>query len=319
MNILITAIGSMSAKMVTASLQAVEGLNLFACDIHKREYLPLAEKFNGFYQIAPASEASMIDEILEICSKNNIHIIFPLTDPEVDRFAEARELFDNKNIKIATPSPETVKMCRNKWGFYTILKDVSEVQLIPTYLKKDLSGRDITFPIIAKPATGRSSQGLFKIHNQKMLKCFLDFEDYVFQEFIEGSIITVDIVRDKKGNIFSLARKELIRSANGAGLTVEVIPNDEYLQHAIMRICSALKIVGCINMEFIKKENNYFLMDINPRFSAGIAFSKLAGYDFAKQCLKIFTNREISVPPPQTIKYGVFAKYFEEKEMKSKK
>ena len=54
-----------------------------------------------------------------------------------------------------------------------------------------------------------------------------------------------------------------------------------------------LDIIGCINIEFIKSENDYFLMDINPRFSAGIAFSLLAGYDFIQNHIKCFQGISI--------------------------
>jgi carbamoyl-phosphate synthase large subunit len=34
-------------------------------------------------------------------------------------------------------------------------------------------------------------------------------------------------------------------------------------------------------------------MDINPRFSAGIAFSKFAGYDFVKNSFKILEGEDV--------------------------
>ena len=58
-------------------------------------------------------------------------------------------------------------------------------------------------------------------------------------------------------------------------------------------ITEKLSIVGCINIEFIKFEGVYYLMDVNPRFSAGIAFSILAGYDVVKNHLNCFIGTEI--------------------------
>src|SRR5699024_5332618 len=216
MNILITAIGSMSAKSVIESLKNLDNVSLIGCDIHNEEYLPLAQEFDRFYQIKTATDQSMIEELLKICSRCDVDIIFPLTDPEVDRLSEAVGLFESKNIKIAAPVPETVRWCRHKKQFYEKLKDVAEIQVIPTFDKNDIRIEDIHFPIIAKPATGRSSQGLFEIKNEQFLHCLVDIDDYIFQEILPGNIITVDILVDKQGNLFSLARKELIRSANGA-------------------------------------------------------------------------------------------------------
>ena len=46
-------------------------------------------------------------------------------------------------------------------------------------------------------------------------------------------------------------------------------------------------------MEFIKSDNKYFLIDINPRFSAGVAFSLLAGYDMVNNHLNCFSGKDI--------------------------
>ena len=64
-------------------------------------------------------------------------------------------------------------------------------------------------------------------------------------------------------------------------------------------------------MEFIKNENGYYLIDINPRFSAGIAFSCKTGYDFINAHLDCFMNKDI--PAPVTFAEKIEIKYFVEK------
>src|SRR5690606_14338985 len=136
--------------------------------------------------------------------------IFPLTDLEVDVFAKNREIFKKYDIVIASPDVSAVKISRSKNLFFNKLKNVSELKLIPTFHNKTiLSQCSLKFPLIAKPTTGRSSEGLFKVNNRQFLDFILkSFDDYVFQEFIEGIVYTVDIVRDAKSNFFSLPRKE---------------------------------------------------------------------------------------------------------------
>lgn len=46
-------------------------------------------------------------------------------------------------------------------------------------------------------------------------------------------------------------------------------------------------------MEFIVNEKGRFLIDINPRFSAGIGFSRLIGYDLVNNALNCFLGRNI--------------------------
>ena len=64
-------------------------------------------------------------------------------------------------------------------------------------------------------------------------------------------------------------------------------------------------------MEFIKNEKGYFLIDINPRFSAGIAFSCKTGYDFINAHLDCFIGK--ALPPQVDIIPKIEVKFFIER------
>lgn len=49
-------------------------------------------------------------------------------------------------------------------------------------------------------------------------------------------------------------------------------------------------------MEFIKHLDKYYLIDINPRFSAGVAFSLVAGYNMVMSHLNCFNESDIYSP-----------------------
>ena len=59
-------------------------------------------------------------------------------------------------------------------------------------------------------------------------------------------------------------------------------------------IAEKLNVKGCVNFEFIKNnDGNYYFLECNPRFSGGIEFSCIAGYDYIFNHLKCFCNMEI--------------------------
>jgi carbamoyl-phosphate synthase large subunit len=109
---------------------------------------------------------------------------------------------------------------------------------------------------------------------------------------IQGDVVTVDYVRDNGGNDFLIPRIEFLRTKNGAGTTVKTF-HDARLAETVSYIGAAIGVCGCINMEFICHEGDYYLIDINPRFSAGIAFSHLAGYDMVTSHFNCFTGKDI--------------------------
>lgn len=46
-------------------------------------------------------------------------------------------------------------------------------------------------------------------------------------------------------------------------------------------------------MEFIQSKGKYYLIDINPRFSAGVAFSRMVGYNMVLNHLNCFIAQDI--------------------------
>ena len=144
-----------------------------------------------------------------------------------------------------------------------------------------------------KPRSGRSSQGQAVVHSREELETALGRrDDYIIQPFISGNIFTVDVARDAHGQVQALARQELLRTGNGLGTTVEV-----YQRHELEDVCAAIAgeigLVGVVNMEFIHHGEEYYFLEVNPRFSGGTGFSMQAGMDVATLMLKCHTGESI--------------------------
>lgn len=231
---------------------------------------------------------------MDICKVEEIEFIFPLTDIEVDIFNQNREIFKNIGVKVCIQSKEALEIARDKFKLFEKLLN-SEVKVIPTYLYKEIEKLK-NFPYIAKPKNGRSSEGLLKIRQEKDFQQIENPNNYIIQDYLEGSIIVVDYIRNSKTRQdFSVIRRELIRTKNGAGITVEIFEN-ERISKISSYIGKKLNINGCICMEFIENNREYYIMDINPRFSAGTAFTQKSGYDIVKNHLNCFLNKEIDEP-----------------------
>jgi carbamoyl-phosphate synthase large subunit len=189
-----------------------------------------------------------------------------------------------------------LSVARDKYHLDVFLADHPQFKRIITCKINELHV-GMKFPLIAKPKNGRSSEGIYYLQSLNDLNKNVNPDHYIFQEVIEGPIFDVDYVRSRiTGNDFALPRKELLRTRNGAGMTVQTVESEQ-LQQLACYIGKELDIIGCINFEFILNNDEYYLMDINPRFSAGIGFSKLAGYDFVKSHVQCFLDQDID---PQT-------------------
>lgn len=309
MNVLITAIGSMSADAVIGSLRSFAD-KVVGCDIHPAAWLPSARGVSRFYQVSFATAPDYMKEIESICLKEEITHLVPLTDLEVDVFSPLRSRLKNLGVILCISAADSISKCRDKWLLHKCVKD--NFPVIPTLKLVEWSQWDNIFPLLAKPCSGRSRVGHFHLKNPCDARYLVKAvsQPYIVQPLLSGSIFTVDVVRNgHSGKSVAVAREELIRTANGAGLTIKIIPEGAVCLMA-NKICNFLNINGCVNMEFIGTENEFLLMDINPRFSAGVAFSQASGYDMVKNHMRCFSGLEIEdkIPAVEVI----MAKNFQE-------
>lgn len=308
MTVLITAIGSMSADSVIKSIRdANPSWVIIGVDINPAKWLYLSKKVDYFYHVPYFYHPEYIPEIKKLCEKHKVNFILPLTDPEIDIFSEKRGELGKFTTSLTLPSNEDITQIRNKLSIWKKFSKHIDIKVIETFQFSEIKTQKLIFPLIAKPQKGRSSEGLRHISDERGLNDLN--EDYVIQRFIEGNIITVDFVRDQQGTVVSLPRKELIRTANGAGLSVKIF-QDPKIHDLITKVAEDLNIVGCMNIEFIEKDGNYYLMDINPRFSAGIGFSYKAGYNFVLNHIRV--NQGKPILSIGEIKDIIMAKHFKE-------
>lgn len=297
-NVLVTAVGSFAAGAVIASLKK-QGFFVVGCDIYPREWVALSLDVDVFVQAEyAAKEKEYMGFVLQTCIKYDVFMILPLTDVEVDTLNRNREVLRQAGIQAAISEEAAIGLCRNKFLSEQYLREKGVCLTIPTQMLKDASLDELSYPLIVKPCDGRSSQGLKRIKSQREMSFLLEnlgsLDGYVVQPVIEGEIVTVDIVRQPETGIcVCLARKELLRTLNGAGTSVEVF-RSEALEAQCREIANALGVKGCVNFEFVEDgKGEWHFLECNPRFAGGVAFSCMAGYDMVENHVNCFTGVDI--------------------------
>lgn len=293
MNLLITAIGSMSAACAIERLKSL-GHTVVGCDIYPGNWHGETALCDEFYKVPFATDTeAYIAELLRICKVHNISHLIPLTDLEIDILNTRRDTFTRANITLCMPDEKVLNIARNKYNLYMFFKDDEHVPSIPTALTNE-GINAFPLPCVAKPCNGRSSEGLQYVKTSVELEMVCNKPDYILQEQKKGNVFTVDYVRSRAtGDDFAVPREELLRTKNGAGLTVKITPDEKLIQ-LVSYIGKKLDVNGCINMEFIYSDGTYYLIDINPRFSAGVAYSCMLGFDMVESHINCYTNKNIT-------------------------
>lgn len=295
--ILVTAIGSFSAGVVIQKLKEMN-FRVVGCDIYPREWVANSLDVDSFYNVPLAYQDNYIGEIKEICTKEKIDYLIPSTDVEIDVLNKNRDIFRRIHTCLCLSSESVISLCRDKYRTYLFLHERGIECLIKSELCGEVNLNKMSFPVICKPINGRSSQGIRRINNIDEWRAFIQqghFRDYIVQKCLSGSVTTVDIIRNENsGKCVAIPRKEMLRTSNGAGTSVYVY-YDELLEKACLDIASKLNINGCVNFEFIISDENhsFHFIECNPRFSGGVAFSCMTGYDCVKNHLACFMNKDI--------------------------
>ena len=293
--VLVTAIGSFSADIVIKNLKKL-GYTVIGCDIYPREWIADSFQVERFYQAPYATHPEeYLAFIQKVCRQEQIEKILPLTDVEVDVFNANRQWFSENGVTLCISPRQTVDVCRNKAKLEEFIRqNGSVVKTIPTRRVKELTEPPKEFPVVAKPYDGRSSQGLHILHSEDEWVIFemtQDPEKYIVQPYIPGDVLTVDVVLGADGSGAAVARKELLRTLNGAGTSVYVFA-DRALEDRCLALAKQLGIVGCVNFEFLRDANgNDHFIECNPRFSGGVEFSCIAGYDCVANHIRAFEGK----------------------------
>ncbi|WP_143321908.1 ATP-grasp domain-containing protein [Clostridium sp. HBUAS56010] len=311
---LVTAIGSFSADIVIKNLKK-RAVRVIGCDIYPEEWIADSRNVDAFYQVPYATEEERyVKELLAIGVREQVNLLIVLTDVEVDVWNRHRKELKEHSITLCLSSEETIALCRDKRAMNRFLSGRNLGNSIPTRELLETEIETLSYPVVLKPFNGRSSQGLHYIKSLEEMKHVLTLckpEEYVVQPYYKGSVITADIVRDpQSGTSIVICRRELLRTLNGAGTSVLVF-SDPLLEKMCQEIAQALEIKGCVNFEFIEGEDGiYHMLECNPRFSGGVEFSCLAGYDCVGNHIRCFTGEDIE--PGSHIKGMYIARKYEE-------
>ncbi|MCQ2200478.1 MAG: ATP-grasp domain-containing protein [Bacteroidales bacterium] len=238
------------------------------------------------YVVPKINDPNYINEVLNICQKEDIKAVLTCIDPEIELLAANREKFISKGILPLCPSPKSAHLCFDKYEMYKYLRD-NGINTVLTYsnMEEFLSGYekgDMAFPVFIKPRSGSGSVGAQKIMTMDDLKLkFAEGKyDYIIQEFMNCEDFDADAYIDciSKELIAVFSKKKIETRIGGASKTISF--KDEKLFDFVKKIVPLFDFAGAVDMDFFYKDGVYYLSEINPRFGGAYLHAYGAGVDF---------------------------------------
>jgi carbamoyl-phosphate synthase large subunit len=239
------------------------------------------------YLIPRIAESGYIEKIIEICNLENIKLIVPTIDTELEILARNRnEIETNSNARVLISDIDVISICRDKINTYNFFKEHGF--LVPKLIdENELNNENYNLPLFIKPLNGSSSINAFKVNSKEELNFFRNYiKSPMVQEFISGDEFTVDVFCDFESNPITIVPRKRLSVRSGEILNGK-IEKDRSIIEDVKRLITVLKPIGHITVQCMKTEKGIEYIEINPRFGGGAPMSIMAGADSCRNLYKL--------------------------------
>lgn len=278
--VLVTAIGTVTATAIVRELKKAGCYYIIGADINKQHEIATSLDVDEYHVFPYATTDTYVDFAVDFCKEHQVDYYFAVIDKEVVSIAKNRARFEEIGTKLCVPDYEFAAACHYKDKFGAWISENLPAVAIREY-RGSTEAERAKYPLFMKPAEGVASAGCRKVESFKELSASVNLsdigKDIVLQDYVEGTNITVDCVRNREtGEKLQIQRRELLRNSNGCGIAVEIFEDDR-LTAICDTLMDKLDLNGVCNMEFFDTGAGYKIIEINPRFSAGTLYSCMSG------------------------------------------
>ncbi|ACO03764.1 MAG TPA: carbamoyl-phosphate synthase large subunit [Persephonella sp.] len=236
------------------------------------------------------------------------------TSPDSIDIAEDRERFRNLVIKLGLKQPES-----------GIARSKEEAIII---------SEKIGYPVLVRPSYVLGGRAMRLVYDTPELLNYIEEAVYVTEDkpllidrFLEDAIeLDVDAVSDGDDVLVGAIMEHIEEAGIHSGDSATCIPPytlSDQIMYEVKRqtrmLAKALNVKGLMNVQFAVKDDEVYIIEVNPRASRTVPFvSKAIGYPLAKIASKVIVGRKLKdiLPDVFDIKETHPATDFQPKEFK---
>lgn len=287
-NILFTCVGKKAhlIKQFNASIK----LNSFDIKCYATDSSKYAAGlyFADYFFISPDSDSELYkDFIIDKCKENGIGLIIPLTDYDLEFFANNKKYFTDSGVAVMVPSKNNIMKYRDKILTAQIFSE-NNISYPKTYTIDDLS---LCNKIISRPINGSGSKGISIFEKKDFNKDIFNKDGFIIQEFIDGYEVTCDALVSDSILLASSQRKRL-KVREGEVMIAKMITH-KGISSDLEKMPSAFNMEdGLYTIQCIVKNNKPYFTEINPRFGGGAPMTIASGLDLPSALIQKFIFKQ---------------------------
>ncbi|MCC2606118.1 ATP-binding protein [Planctobacterium marinum] len=311
--VLVTGVGAIIGYGIVKSLRA----SLYQCYIVGIDiYSDAVGKVwcDSFVAGVKADSKDFQDHIQRVVKQYSIDLIIPGIEQDLQALAIIRDTLSELGVVVALNSSYCLNTFGSKLNTRQFLLD-NCLPVLETLSAKNANSIEVSkslgYPCIAKLDKSTAGKGQRIIHDETDLAPFLGQSEYLLQRYVNSSIVkefTASAFGLGNGDFVNLITLERTLGSDGATHKAKVTSNEPFIQQ-IRIICNNSRPVGPTNFQFIydDSQNEYFLLEINPRISSSSSLRTAFGVNEAQMCIDYYLHK--CIPETSVIRSGKAQRY----------
>ncbi|MCR4937080.1 MAG: ATP-grasp domain-containing protein [Lachnospiraceae bacterium] len=287
--LLITAGGTGSAWQIAEKVRLFydDRIELYITDTNPEELVASSTLADHFIMVPPVKSKGYADQMYRILKSNCINAIIPLIPWEQSYFAMDLKQFASMGIKSAAPLVRTARTLNQKIKLHDYCNSC-DIPTIPIIAPEDVKDNKTYF---IKDKSGFGSMGARRIKGADIKR--LDrkyFDKYVIQQDCTGLGSRAGVLEEVTAECFydgfechTIVRERL--EAKSGVCTKARFRKEPQIEAVVNRFTELLPFPPVFNIQFVKRGDEWLVMDVNLRLAAGTGLSAAAGFDVVRALL----------------------------------
>lgn len=221
---------------------------------------------------------------------------------------------ESRGFKILGTSVESIDIAEDRERFGDLIKRLKLRQPKGAIAKSPeeayTMARQVGFPVLVRPSYVLGGRGMQIIYSEEELAKWIasGFQvspktPVLIDEFLENAIeIDVDAISDGRATIVAGIMEHVEEAGIHSGDSTCVLPTQtislkivEEIRKITNDLARELKVVGLMNIQFAVRDDELYILEVNPRASRTIPFvSKATGVPWAKLAAAVMVGKSLS-------------------------
>ena len=237
-------------------------------------------------------------------------------------------------VHIIGTTPEDIEVAEDRKHFKAILDKIGLKQpqndIAVAREEASVKAAAIGYPVLLRPSFVLGGRGMFIVFDDDELMSVVDEvfdvapgKPVLLDKFLDEAIeLDVDCISDGSTSVIGGILQHIEYAGVHSGDATMVMPPHSLDESMRQIICDAtyalareLNVVGLMNVQFAVKDNELFVLEVNPRASRTVPFvSKVIGKPLAKMAARVMVGESLEAigvtkevhPPFWAVKESVF-------------